>query len=137
MSSVAEDCLLRELSFHKKFPFNNVLVAGLGVSGIGAVEVLKSVGATAITADERKEEAQVHDFSKIDWDNIDAVVTSPVFNPRTPFILEAQKRNIPVISEVELAWLVRVNSDKTKNHWYEWKNFHYRDDFRNANCLWF
>lgn len=50
MSSVAEDCLLRELSFHKKFPFNNVLVAGLGVSGIGAVEVLKSVGATAITA---------------------------------------------------------------------------------------
>lgn len=115
MSSVAEDCLLRELSFHKKFPFNNVLVAGLGVSGIGAVEVLKSVGATAITADERKEEAQVHDFSKIDWDNIDAVVTSPVFNPRTPFILEAQKRNIPVISEVELAWLVRVNSDKTNN----------------------
>ena len=31
------------------------------------------------------------------------VMTSPVFNPRTPFILEAQKRNIPVMSEVELA----------------------------------
>lgn len=41
------------------------------------------------------------------------VMTSPVFNPRTPFILEAQKRNIPVMSEVELAWQLRVNSNTT------------------------
>ncbi len=112
MSSVAND-LCKEFSLHTEFPFHNVLVAGLGVSGIGAMEVLKTVGANAISADERKAEAQIHDFSKIDWTKIDAVVTSPVFNPRTPFILEAQKRNIPVISEVELAWLVRVKSLKT------------------------
>lgn len=112
MSNVAND-LCKEFSLHTEFPFHNVLVAGLGVSGIGAMEVLKTVGANAISADERKAEAQIHDFSKIDWTKIDAVVTSPVFNPRTPFILEAQKRNIPVISEVELAWLVRVKSLKT------------------------
>lgn len=112
MSNVAND-LCKEFSLHNEFPFHNVLVAGLGVSGIGAMEVLKTVGANATSADERKEEAQIHDFSKIDWNAIDAVVTSPVFNPRTPFILEAQKRNIPVISEVELAWLVRVKSLKT------------------------
>ena len=112
MSSVAND-LYKDLYLHNEFPFHNVLVAGLGVSGIGAMEVLKTVGVNAISADERKSEAQIHDFSKIDWNTIDAVVTSPVFNPRTPFILEAQKRNIPVISEVELAWLVRVKSLKT------------------------
>ena len=40
-------------------------------------------------------------------------MTSPVFNPRTPFILEAQRRGIPVYNEVELAWRLRVDSART------------------------
>lgn len=95
------------------FPFNRVLVAGLGVSGRGAVEVLRSVGAEPVTVDERNTEANIHDFSAIDWSTIDAVVTSPVFNPRTPFLQEAKAKNIPIMSEVELAWRVRVPSNRT------------------------
>lgn len=95
------------------FPFRRVLVAGLGVSGRGAAEVLRAVGVEPITVDENKPEADIHDFASIDWSKIDAVVTSPVFNPRTQFLLEAASRNIPVMSEVELAWRLRVNSKRT------------------------
>ncbi len=100
------------------FKFNRVLVAGLGISGRGAAEVLRTVGCEAITADENKQEADIHDFSAIDWNTIDAVVTSPVFNPRTQFLLDAASHNIPVMSEVELAWRLRVNSNRTKKPAY-------------------
>lgn len=63
--------------------------------------------------DEKKPDADLHSFDRIDWDHVDLVMTSPVFNPRTPFILEAQRRGIPVMSEVELAWQLRVNCDST------------------------
>ena len=36
-----------------------------------------------------------------------------MFNPRTPFVLEAQRRGIPVMSEVEFAWQLRVNNERT------------------------
>ena len=100
------------------FPFKNVLVAGLGVSGRGAAEVLRAVGSNPITADEKKPEADIHNFEEINWSKIDAVVTSPVFNPRTPFLQEAQSHNIPVMSEVELAWRLRVPSKRTNKPAY-------------------
>ncbi len=90
-----------------------VLVAGLGISGRSMMEVLRSRAARVIGVDEHKPEADLHSFDGIDWDSADIVMTSPVFNPRTPFILEAQRRGIPVYSEVELAWRLRVDSART------------------------
>ena len=90
-----------------------VIVAGLGVSGQSMMEVLGSRAGRVLGVDEKKPDADLHSFDQIDWDNTDMVMTSPVFNPRTPFILEAQKRNIPVMSEVELARQLRVNSNTT------------------------
>lgn len=90
-----------------------VLVAGLGVSGRSMVEVLKGRAKSVISVDEHKPEADLHSFDDIDWDRIDLVMTSPVFTPRTPFILEAQRRSVPVYSEVELAWRLRVDSRRT------------------------
>ena len=90
-----------------------VLVAGLGISGRSMMEVLRSRAARVIGVDEHKPEADLHSFDDIDWDSADIVMTSPVFNPRTPFILEAQRRGIPVYSEVELAWRLRVDSART------------------------
>ena len=69
--------------------------------------------------DEKKPDADLHSFDHIDWDHVDLVMTSPVFNPRTPFILEAQRRGIPVMSEVELAWQLRVDCDAT-GHPAQW-----------------
>ena len=69
-----------------------VIVAGLGVSGQSMMEVLGSRAGRVLGVDEKKPDADLHSFDQIDWDNTDMVMTSPVFNPRTPFILEAQKR---------------------------------------------
>ena len=90
-----------------------VIVAGLGVSGQSMMEVLGSRAEKVLGVDEKKPDADLHSFDRIDWDHVDLVMTSPVFNPRTPFILEAQRRGIPVMSEVELAWQLRVNCDAT------------------------
>ena len=89
------------------------IVAGLGVSGQSMMEVLGSRAEKVLGVDEKKPDADLHSFDRIDWDHVDLVMTSPVFNPRTPFILEAQRRGIPVMSEVELAWQLRVNCDST------------------------
>lgn len=78
------------------------IVAGLGVSGQSMMEVLGSRAEKVLGVDEKKPDADLHSFDHIDWDHVDLVMTSPVFNPRTPFILEAQRRGIPVMSEVSL-----------------------------------
>ena len=90
-----------------------VIVAGLGVSGQSMMQVLGPRAGRVLGVDERKPDADLRSFDQIDWDDTDMVMTSPVFNPRTPFILEAQERGIPVMSEVELAWQLRVNNDST------------------------
>ncbi len=90
-----------------------VVVAGLGISGQSMVDILRSYGAQVWGVDERKPEADLHSFEDIDWNNIDLLCVSPVFNPRTPFILAAQEHGVPVVSEVELAWMLRVNSTRT------------------------
>lgn len=87
-----------------------VLIAGLGVSGTCLAQVLTERGANVITVDDNKSEATLHSFADVDWSFIDYVMASPVFNPRTPFIQEAQSRGIEVMSEVEFAWRLRVNS---------------------------
>lgn len=90
-----------------------VVIAGLGVSGTSLAQVLAERGAHVIGVDERKPEADLHSFDQVDWGRVDYVMASPVFNPRTPFILEAQRRGIPVMSEVEFAWRLRVNNERT------------------------
>ncbi|MDN6017212.1 MAG: UDP-N-acetylmuramoyl-L-alanine--D-glutamate ligase, partial [Bifidobacterium mongoliense] len=68
-----------------------VVVAGLGVSGTSALEVLRGRVGRIVTVDERKSEADLHDFGDIVWDEVDLVVTSPGFNPRTPFLVAAHE----------------------------------------------
>lgn len=95
------------------FANTTVLVAGLGVSGASLSRVLVQRGAHVISVDEHKSEADLHSFDSVDWRGIDYVMVSPVFNPRTDFILEAQRRGIGVMSEVEFAWQLRVNNART------------------------
>ena len=95
------------------FSDKTVLVAGLGVSGRSVREVLASRAKRVIGVDERRDDADLRSFDAIDWDGVDMVMTSPVFNPRTPFILEAERRGIPVVSEVEIAWLLRADRPST------------------------
>ncbi|EFA23772.1 UDP-N-acetylmuramoyl-L-alanine--D-glutamate ligase [Bifidobacterium gallicum] len=89
------------------------VVAGLGVSGRAMAQVLRERGAHVITVDERNGEADRSSFDGIDWKSMDALCVSPVFPPRTPFILAAQEAQVPVLSEVELAWQLRVPNTRT------------------------
>ena len=90
-----------------------VVVAGLGVSGRSVAEVLRGRAGRVITVDEKRPEADVRSFDDIDWTDVDLVMSSPVFNPRTSFIREAERRGIPVVSEVEIAWWLRVPTAST------------------------
>ena len=46
---------------------------------------------------------------------MDYVMSSPVFNPARRSSWRPKRRGIPVMSEVELAWQLRVNSEPTGN----------------------
>ncbi|MDO4912940.1 MAG: UDP-N-acetylmuramoyl-L-alanine--D-glutamate ligase [Bifidobacteriaceae bacterium] len=94
------------------FSESTVLVAGLGISGKSVIEALTPQVARVVTYDQKKPEADYHTAEEIRWEEISLVVTSPAFNPRTDFILAAQQRNIEVISEVELAWRLRVENKR-------------------------
>ncbi len=77
----------RERDFNERLGGMTVLVAGLGVSGRSIVEVLDHRAKRVISVDEHKPQADLHSFDDVDWNQIDLVMTSPVFNPRTPFIV--------------------------------------------------
>ena len=90
-----------------------VLVAGIGVSGASAAKVLREHHLKVVTVDEHNGNADLDSFDDVDWSHIRLVVASPGFNPRTAFITHAQRLGIPVISEVELAWRLRVSCADT------------------------
>lgn len=90
-----------------------VLIAGLGVSGRNLASVLASRAGGVITVDERREDADLHSFDEVDWNRIDMVMSSPAFSPSTPFVREAERRGIPVYSEVEFAWMLRADNART------------------------
>ncbi|HEY0189240.1 MAG TPA: UDP-N-acetylmuramoyl-L-alanine--D-glutamate ligase [Cellulomonas sp.] len=90
-----------------------VLVAGLGVSGRAAAQVLTDRGATVVTVDERAADADVADArghaAAGGLAGVDVVVVSPGWRPEHPLLVGAHAAGIPVWSEVELAWRLRVD----------------------------
>lgn len=95
-----------------------VVVAGLGVSGRAALEVLTARGARVVTVDVRAADADAADPARFvadgGLDRVDLVVASPGWSPHDPLLVSAGERGVPVWSEVELAWQVRV--DRTHGH---------------------
>ncbi|CAM5793546.1 UDP-N-acetylmuramoyl-L-alanine--D-glutamate ligase [Cellulomonas persica] len=87
-----------------------VVVAGLGVSGRAAAEVLASRGARVVPVDDASDDAVATDeyLAGGGLDRADLVVTSPGLAPHHPLLAAAAARGLPVWSEVELAWRVRV-----------------------------
>jgi len=87
-----------------------VVVAGLGVSGRAAAEVLASRGARVVPVDDRSDEAVSSEeyLAGGGLERADLVVTSPGLPPHHPLLAAALRRGLPVWSEVELAWRLRV-----------------------------
>ena len=89
-----------------------VVVTGAGSSGTAAARVLRDLGArvTVLDASEQALAALADDgFATGTTLPVDVaqVVTSPGWRPDAPLLLEAARRGLEVIGEVELAWRLR------------------------------
>lgn len=95
-----------------------VLVAGLGVTGRAVAAVLRGAAGTGRVASvvtvAPSDDADVRtpsdpaDLAALLAD-VDLVVTSPGFRPTDPLLVAARDAGVPVWSEVELAWRLRVD----------------------------
>ncbi len=101
------------------FTGKKVLVVGLARSGMAAIKVLKKLGAEVTLSESKKKE----DIKEIDFLNeygveitdqsmevferdFDLVVKNPGVPFRSPMMRKLKERNIPVITEIELAFIV-------------------------------
>ena len=87
-----------------------VVVAGLGVSGRAAADVLASVGARVVPVDDAADDvvSSAEYLAGSGLERADLVVASPGLAPHHPLIAAALARDLPVWSEVELAWRLRA-----------------------------
>lgn len=90
-----------------------VVLAGLGVTGRSLQRVLAPRVASLVTVDDRADDA---DHSGLDaaaaaavLAEADLLVASPGFAPHHPVVAAALAAGVPVWSEVELAWRLRVD----------------------------
>lgn len=98
----------------------HVVVAGLGVSGRAAAEVLAAQGARVVPVDDAAGDvlATAELLAGTVLDRTDLVVASPGLAPHHPLLAAATARGLPVWSEVELAWRVRaVRADGRPAPW--------------------
>lgn len=104
-----------------------VVVAGLGISGWAAADVLaqreaKVVAVDAGASDSVRQHATLLEalggtpliggdapsgLPDVDGSAPDVVVTSPGWRPDSPLLAEAAERGIPIWSEIELGWRLR------------------------------
>jgi UDP-N-acetylmuramoylalanine--D-glutamate ligase len=95
-----------------------IVVIGMGKTGIAAAAFLGGLGATVVAVDEKPSRQWGEAFDSMagqPWitvgsydvtmlDGIDMVVPSPGIPPYHDILAAAQKRNIPIESEIELAY---------------------------------
>ena len=86
-----------------------VLVAGAGVAGRGVINMLEAMGAAEVTiADDHSDLAHVtveQAIEKIAAGEFQLLITSPGWAPTSPLLVAAQKANLPIIGDIEAAWL--------------------------------
>ncbi len=101
------------------FSGKKVLVVGLARSGMAAIRVLKKLGAE-VTLSESKKKEDIKEIDFLNENNVeivgqdmavferdfDLVVKNPGVPYRSPMMEKLHERNIPVITEIELAYQV-------------------------------
>lgn len=90
-----------------------VLVAGHGVTGRAVASVLRTRAARVVTLDAGDPEADLASIGAEEVATFDVVVASPGWRPTSQVFVDAAAAGVPVWSEVELAWRLRVPSAAT------------------------
>ena len=102
----------------------NVLILGLGISGVSTVKALNKMGANIVISDLKVEEelenflVEISDYqvklylgtNSVPLDNIDLVIKSPGIPLELPIIEDARKKNIEIITDIELAYRLIPNN---------------------------
>ena len=83
-----------------------VCVAGTGITGASAVEVLTALGADVVTAD-RRDGSDV-----VVPPGTELVIASPGWPPTHPLLVAAASAGVPVWGDVELAWQLRPSGQQ-------------------------
>ncbi|HET6210467.1 MAG TPA: UDP-N-acetylmuramoyl-L-alanine--D-glutamate ligase, partial [Jatrophihabitans sp.] len=102
------------------FAGRTVLVAGTGLAGRTAVQALLELGAHPLVCSDRPLEAPLPDgvpfLGALDrlpepagLPALAAVVASPGLPPSHPLLVDALRRGVPVLGELEFAWRIRQN----------------------------
>ena len=113
-----------------KFPYSKVLVLGLAKSGEAAAQLLYDSGIDFRINDQLPldENETAKRFTELGCDvitgehpltvldDIDLVVKNPGIPYDNPIIQEASERKIPVITEVELSYLLAVSYTHLRAH---------------------
>lgn len=102
------------------FSDKNVLVVGVGISGNAVAKVAKAQGAARVVLSDAKAEKDLkYDLADVRaagvelvfgpqenslLDDVDLVILSPAVPVRIPLVQEAYRREIPVVSEVQVAY---------------------------------
>ncbi len=97
----------------------NILVIGAGISGFAAAKIAKKFGANVTLSDAKNESDLKYNFEEMRnlginlkfgaqteelLNGVDLIIVSPAVPLRIPILQSALQKNIPVISEVELAY---------------------------------
>ena len=99
-----------------EFKGKNILIIGLARSGMAAIRLLHKLGADRITLTEKKEIKDreyldsigveiVPQTDEVFEKDYDLVIKNPGVPPVSPFIRSMKERGIPVITEIELAFM--------------------------------
>ncbi|GAA1170822.1 UDP-N-acetylmuramoyl-L-alanine--D-glutamate ligase [Nesterenkonia xinjiangensis] len=115
-----------------------VVVTGLGVSGFAAADTLAELGARVVVVDSGTGEAQrryaetlelvgvvevllgaghTAELPAVEGEPAELVVTSPGWRPDAPIIAAALRQQVPVWSEVELAWRLGARPGARQPEW--------------------
>jgi UDP-N-acetylmuramoylalanine--D-glutamate ligase len=103
------------VSFLKSLCNQKVIVLGAGLTGESTISFLRQSGAEVTVIDEVSGEAEiVTDLESVDLAKIDFSVISPGWRPDHPFVRALENADIPILSEVDLAWRIKseINPDQ-------------------------
>lgn len=103
----------------------NILILGLGISGVSTIKALNKLGANIIVSDIKNEEdlkdyiKEIHSYpikyylgtNDVSLSDIDLIIKSPGIPPNVPIIKKARMKNIDVITDIELAYRLKPEAN--------------------------